>query len=257
MPTTLALTTRRVYQSEFEATLTTLKTPAQIAKFVRNEVRKERNRLVRSSPVSSGLLKRSWNSEVSVRGITPPNKPNGGGVPTVGLLNKPLRLLLPATVAASLPPAVKRTSIVKLGGVGKLTTVKSIIGALKVIVPQLTITVAVAVTVATILKIVKQVKQRSNRVRVYFKINNFAPNSYYRIVGRPAGKAPPTKRLVDWAKRRGLPESAGYAIAKKIAAQGTDRYRTGQNIVYINPTTRNYRADAPFIKLIDRVLAYL
>lgn len=244
MPTTL--TTQRQYKSEFEETLTTLKTPAQIARFVRREVKKEKDRLIRRSPVSTGLLKRSWDSYVNVRTFTPTPKP--------GLLGRPLKVLLPPTVVIGLPPAIKNASIVKLGG-AKLTSVKVIIGALRRLVPTLVVNVAIAIAALLILKLVQQYKM--NRVRIYFKITNLAPNSYYRIVGRPAGKAPPSRRLADWAVRRGLPASVGYAVAKKIAAQGTDRYRSGQNIIGINPTARSYRADAPFVKLINRVLAYL
>lgn len=239
MPTTL--TTQRQYKSEFEETLTTLKTPAQIARFVRSEVKKEKDRLTRFSPVSTGLLKRSWDSYVNVRAVP-------------GLLNRPLKELLPPTVVIGLPPAIKNASIVKLGG-SKLTNVKVIISALRRLAPSLVINAAIAVVALLILKLVQQYK--INRVRIYFKISNLAPNSYYRIVGRPAGKAPPSRRLADWAVRRGLPASVGYAVAKKIAAQGTDRYRSGQNIIGINPTSRSYRADAPFVKLINKVLAYL
>lgn len=255
MPTTL--TTQRQYKSEFEETLTTLKTPAQIARFVRREVKKEKDRLIRLSPVSTGLLKRSWDSYVNVRALASFNPPSPSPSPSPlrnGLLDRPLKVLLPPTVVIGLPPILKNASIVKLGG-AKLTSVKVIIAALRRLAPTLVVNVAIAVVALLILKLVQQYKM--NRVRIYFKISNLAPNSYYRIVGRPAGKAPPSKRLADWAVRRGLPASVGYAVAKKIAAQGTDRYRSGQNIIGINPTARSYRADAPFVKLINKVLAYL
>lgn len=252
MPTTL--TTQRQYKSEFEEKLTTLKTPAQIARFVRREVKKEKDRLIRRSPVSTGLLKRSWDSYVNVRALASFNNPTPSPSRSPGLLGRPLKVLLPPTVVIGLPPAIKNASIVKLGG-SKLTSVKVIIGALRRLAPTLVVNVAIAVVALLILKLVQQYKM--NRVRIYFRINNLAPNSYYRIVGRPAGKAPPSRRLADWAVRRGLPASVGYAVAKKIAAQGTDRYRSGQNIIGINPTSRSYRADAPFVKLINRVLAYL
>lgn len=96
-----------------------------------------------------------------------------------------------------------------------------------------------------------------NRIRLYIRLNNTAPNSYFRIVGRAAGKMPPVKKLENWAVKRGLPKAMGYVIAKKISEQGTERYRTGQNVVGINPTTQNYRSDAGLVRLVNRVLAYL
>lgn len=103
----------------------------------------------------------------------------------------------------------------------------------------------------------KRLVNTPNRIRLYIRISNTAPNSYYRIVGRAAGKMPPVKKLAAWAKRKGLPESAGYAIAKLIAKQGTARYRSGQNVVGIDPTSQTYRGDAGFVRLVSRVLAHL
>ena len=93
-----------------------------------------------------------------------------------------------------------------------------------------------------------------NRIRLYIRLYNTAPNSYYRIVGRGAGKMPPPKKLEQWAKRKGLPKGTGFVVAKLIARSGTERYRSGQNVVGIDPTSRTYRGDSGFVQLVDRVL---
>lgn len=59
---------------------------------------------------------------------------------------------------------------------------------------------------------------------------------YYRYVanGRPPGKRPPAGPLADWALAKGIAESVeqarsiGFAIANKIAAEGSFGFRAGR-----------------------------
>lgn len=43
--------------------------------------------------------------------------------------------------------------------------------------------------------------------------------------GRKGGKMPPVEALKLWSIKKGLGENAAYAIAKKIAREGTDLYK--------------------------------
>ena len=55
-------------------------------------------------------------------------------------------------------------------------------------------------------------------------------NMYGDIVleyGRRPGKMPPVEQLERWAMLHGMDRGAGYMIAKKIARQGTEKYRKG------------------------------
>jgi len=61
----------------------------------------------------------------------------------------------------------------------------------------------------------------TNLVRIYSDLNysNIAMET-----GRAGGKMPPVQAIRIWAKKRGLGEQAGWAIAKKIAKEGTNLY---------------------------------
>lgn len=99
-----------------------------------------------------------------------------------------------------------------------------------------------------------EVKRVSNGIRLFIRINNRAKNSYFRIVGRAPGKVPPIKPLTTWCRHKRLPPSVAYAISKRIARDGTERYRTGQNIVGINPKTHTYNSDGSLIRFLLRLV---
>ena len=58
----------------------------------------------------------------------------------------------------------------------------------------------------------------------------FGPGHLVNLIyGREKGRMPPVEELQQWARERGFddPESAGWAIAKKIAKEGTEWNKTG------------------------------
>lgn len=47
------------------------------------------------------------------------------------------------------------------------------------------------------------------------------------FTGRGAGGFPPISAIIDWLDAKGLPRAMAWAVAKKIANQGTDLFRNG------------------------------
>ena len=67
------------------------------------------------------------------------------------------------------------------------------------------------------------------RTRVFgFTITSTDPDARYKIAGRGPGKMPPLIKIKAWALSKGL---VPYAVAKRIAERGTERWRTGKNIL--------------------------
>lgn len=64
------------------------------------------------------------------------------------------------------------------------------------------------------------------------EIYNVADASYFRAFGRGAGKAPPVDNLQAWVAAKGMAtnpvtqRAIAFAISKKIAREGTNRYQT-------------------------------
>lgn len=65
-------------------------------------------------------------------------------------------------------------------------------------------------------------------------LRNRSKDAYFRVVGRKAGKFPPSKPIRAWVLSKGLPPGLTYVIQRKIAEQGTERYRSGENWAGIN-----------------------
>lgn len=230
----LTVTKTRRFTTVFEQVVATNQSARTVGALLRRETDRELARLRNESPRATGLLAKSW------RGFT--------NASTIAAK----QLSVGDVVDVSDYPAL---AAIKLREI-KATTAYSLFiwfrrkNTLKTIPRKYLLTVCQ--------KLIKYLRQKDvNKIRLYIRINNTAPNSYYRIVGRAAGKMPPVKKLAAWAKRKGLPESAGYAVAKLIAKQGTARYRSGQNVVGIDPTSQTYRGDAGFVRLVSRVLAHL
>lgn len=265
------------YTGVFEAYVETTKSVQTVGRILTVETAAELARLRAESPRATGLLAKSWKGFTTAtqdKSIDDVNDSLSIPIPTAAKKIPPEKLTMEdvypewfdeyyatgkrgnkqdraiATVATVLLIAVATL----LSPLALLLWLYKKIRGLRLIARKFLLKLCRKVTTIT-KKLTKTTKV--NRIRLYIRLNNTAPNSYFRIVGRAAGKMPPVRKLKAWAKSRGLPEAVGYAIAKKIAAQGTERYRTGQNIISINPTTQQYRADAPFIKLINRVMAYL
>jgi len=67
------------------------------------------------------------------------------------------------------------------------------------------------------------------RTRVFgFEITSTDPAARWKIAGRGPGKMPPLAKIKAWALSKGL---APYAVAKRIAERGTERWRTEKNIL--------------------------
>ena len=75
-------------------------------------------------------------------------------------------------------------------------------------------------------------KKQSNLFSyVRFSIKNDSNRSVNRIGGREPGKMPPIEPIAAWAAVVLGDASAAYPVAKKIAKEGTQRYRDGDNWV--------------------------
>ena len=85
-------------------------------------------------------------------------------------------------------------------------------------------------------------------------IVNRSEASYFRIVGRGPGRFPPFHQgsaLERWAAATGIP---AYLVARKIAQQGTDRWRSGKNILGIDPRSGAIDPNNEGVKLFERIL---
>jgi hypothetical protein len=71
-------------------------------------------------------------------------------------------------------------------------------------------------------------------------ISNTAPASKFRGLGRDAGRFPPLEPLKDWVLAKGLasePKKAkriAFLIGRKIAREGTNRFKTNNNPFSLN-----------------------
>ena len=75
-------------------------------------------------------------------------------------------------------------------------------------------------------------KKQSNLFSyVRFSIKNDSNRSVNRIGGREPGKMPPIEPIAAWAAAVLGDVNAAYPVAKKIAKEGTQRYRDGDNWV--------------------------
>jgi hypothetical protein len=70
-------------------------------------------------------------------------------------------------------------------------------------------------------------------------IVNNAPASRYRALGRGSGGFPPIEPLTDWVKVKIEPDekkakAIAFLIGRKIAREGTERFKNNQNPFYLN-----------------------
>lgn len=68
---------------------------------------------------------------------------------------------------------------------------------------------------------------------------NTEPTARFRVAGRRPGRQPPIDPLTDWVVVKGIAgtgnaRSIAFAIARKIAAVGTDRFISGNNFLGLN-----------------------
>ena len=83
-------------------------------------------------------------------------------------------------------------------------------------------------------------------------INN-APRALNRIAGRGPGTPPPIAPLKSWAAAKGLPPAAAWAIARKIAKTGTERWRAQDNFAGIDNRGR-IKASSPIREAERRII---
>lgn len=110
-------------------------------------------------------------------------------------------------------------------------------------------------------KVVTEIN-RALPAQIYCRITNTAPAAYFRIVGRAPGELPPIRPIKAWAKKKGFGEGAAYAIRRRIAKFGTERYRTGDNMAGMYPGRENpetasysslYKPDNIVTRFLERV----
>lgn len=96
-------------------------------------------------------------------------------------------------------------------------------------------------------------KERGVISRVFGTVVNKSKDSGFRIRGRGPGKFPPFGKdtgLAKWADAKGIPP---FLVARKIALEGTKRYREGAsgNILKQNPVTLTYASNSPMYTVFE------
>lgn len=272
----LKVTDNGRYVAEYKRTVATAKTPQQLGALLRRETKEHVQELRTTSPVSTGLLKRSWlyyTEAVAIRD-TPVKRTQLALGLAGGLAGRRVGSIAPDVITSlRSDPRVTPVQVNELARTLLGTLLKGIantpegrrilIGRVLRLLPGLTASATIIILLIALLwSILTNTEpdpesDRGRVIRLYIRVSNKAPNSYYRLVGRASGKQPPTKRLVEWAKRAKLPPTVGYVIARKIGKDGTERYRTGQNIVGVDPRKVQHRANSSFVRMLDRINAAL
>jgi hypothetical protein len=79
-----------------------------------------------------------------------------------------------------------------------------------------------------------------NKFIIRARITNDSPNYVNRVAGREPGKFPPLKPLTDWVEVKlniydpKKAKAVAYVIGRKIAREGTNRYKTKKNFAGLN-----------------------
>jgi hypothetical protein len=81
-------------------------------------------------------------------------------------------------------------------------------------------------------------------------VNN-ADAAEFRIRGRGPGKPPPISKIEKWAIAAGI---SPYALAKSIAKNGTERWRSRDNILKQDPITLEFKKDSPLYTVFEKRL---
>ena len=101
---------------------------------------------------------------------------------------------------------------------------------------------------------VKEARKVRNQLFADGSIVNTADNAYSRIVGRAPGKQfsfEEGSALQRWCAAVGIPP---YVVMRKIANEGTRRWRSGKNILGQDPRTGAIDLDNDGIKLFNTIL---
>lgn len=106
---------------------------------------------------------------------------------------------------------------------------------------------------------IQQTSRRRNNLDLRFRIVNNADAALFRLRGRPAGRMPPSEALEQWVrvKLRVDPQrvkSVAFLVARKIAREGTKRYKEQDNILGIDPSTGELKPDSP-VRDTERAIA--
>lgn len=88
-------------------------------------------------------------------------------------------------------------------------------------------------------------------------LNNTAPNSYFRVVGRAPGKPPPLNAIKQWCEVKGIPVTAAYPITLSIARKGTKRWQQEKNVVNYLRSTNELAVPNPFTTTVERIITAL
>ena len=73
------------------------------------------------------------------------------------------------------------------------------------------------------------------------EITNTSKRAINRVAGRKPGRMPPIQPLTDWVIAKGIAtdrrraKAISFAIARKIQREGTDRHKSGDNFLDLNP----------------------
>ena len=68
-----------------------------------------------------------------------------------------------------------------------------------------------------------------NLIRIEIKNND--PIGRWKAIGRSPGRMPPDAPIRAWVLAKGINEKAVWAIRKKIADEGTDRWKNQTNVI--------------------------
>lgn len=101
---------------------------------------------------------------------------------------------------------------------------------------------------------IKVSRKARNQLFADGSIVNTADNAYNRIVGRAPGKQfsfEEGSALQRWCAAVGIPP---FVVMRKIANEGTQRWRFGKNILGQDPRTGAIDLDNDGIKLFNRIL---
>lgn len=97
-------------------------------------------------------------------------------------------------------------------------------------------------------------KRRGLIPEVIGQVVNTSTDAEFRVRGRGPGRFPPYEKgsnLEKWAQAAGIP---AYLVARKIAREGTDRWKKRDNILKQDPVTLKFAQDSPLYTVFERRL---
>lgn len=104
-------------------------------------------------------------------------------------------------------------------------------------------------------------KRRVNSLQIRGSVVNRADNAIFRVVGRGPGKQPPIEPIGRWVQvvlgvQGNQARGVAFVIARKIAQQGTDRWKTQENILGKN-RDGTYQQNSPINRAKRRIIERL